>query len=140
MAKPKVKRDSRKLMISFWDEGPEGDDSGGGGFEILELILLLIIGIFIDKNTVTIDTSSSTLAYQKKKILRKRRVEKYAFDQINRLSLHQSKRKGFLEATLDDSKQLRLLPRIKKRKLKRLSEEISKMLGKSLDFVELATK
>ena len=139
MAKPKVRRDAGKLTISFWDEGPEGDDMGGDDFIILELILLLIIGIFIDKNTAVIDTAASSLSYQKKKILRKKRIETYPLDQIDRLSLFQGKRKGFLEAAIDD-KQLRLLPRIKKRKLKKLSEEISKMLNKPLDVIETAEK
>ena len=99
----------------------------------------MIIGIFIDKNTVVIDTAASSLSYQKKKILRKKRIETYPLDQIDRLSLFQGKRKGFLEAAIDD-KQLRLLPRIKKRKLKKLSEEISKMLNKPLDVIETAEK
>lgn len=137
MAKPKIKRVSGKLVIRFWDEGPEQEDTGGE-FMILELILLLIVGFFIDKNTIIIDRSSATLAYQKKKILRKKRVETYNFGQINRLCLFQGKRKGFLEATIGEDKQLRLLPQIKKRKLKRLGEEISKMLGQSFDVVELA--
>ena len=37
-----------------WDEGPEGEDTGGEFF-LLEFILLLIVGFFIDKNTITIN-------------------------------------------------------------------------------------
>lgn len=135
MAKPKIKRYSDKLEISFWDEGPEGDKSGSDDLMILEMIFLLIIFIFIDKSTIIIDRSSATLTYQKKKIFRKAKVETYNFNQISKLSMHRVKRKGFLEATIND-RQLRLLPKIKKRKLKKLSDEISKVMNKPIIVIK----